>query len=304
MSSPRVIVCAKRTAYRRYIEDEQDPRAQKLLRKRDPSVARWLAAHRDHMRTLDTVLGALEKMGARAVLLERAHVAFDTADAALVVTVGGDGTLLAASHNVGGVPILGVNSAPASSVGFFCAAQRSTARSMIQRTLDGTLPRLVLARMAVAVNGRIRSKRVLNEALYSHCSPAATSRYILRFGRVHEEQRSSGFWIGPAAGSTAAQKSAGGKVLPLASRELQLVSREPYKRAGERYRLTRVVVPESTHLEAQSMMQDACMFFDGPYTRISVRLGDVVRFQVSEEPLTVCGLTARRRKAPAAADLD
>lgn len=294
MSSPRVVVCAKRSAYRRFVEDEQDPRARILLDRKDPSVARWMDAHQQHVRTLDTVLAQLERRGVRTIMLERAHVAFDTADAALVVTVGGDGTLLAASHNVGDVPILGVNSAPKYSVGFFCAARRATFGRMIDEALEQRGPRVVLARMTVSINGRIRSRRVLNEALYTHSSPAATSRYILRHGRIREEQRSSGFWIGPAAGSTAAQRSAGGRVLPLSSRKLQLVVREPYAPMGTRYRLLQVVVSDRSALEVQSKMQDACMFLDGPNMRLSVRLGDVVRFQVSEESLTVCGLSAQR----------
>ena len=41
----------------------------------------------------------------------------------LVVTIGGDGTLLAASHAIGDTPILGINSAPDFSVGFFCSGR-------------------------------------------------------------------------------------------------------------------------------------------------------------------------------------
>ena len=80
-----------------------------------------------------------------------------------------------------------------------------------------------LSRMSVIRNGAPVSTRVLNDALFCHRSPAATTRYILKLGKLVEEQKSSGFWIGPAAGSTAAQRSAGGKILPLASTDLQLV---------------------------------------------------------------------------------
>ena len=78
--------------------------------------------------------------------------------------------------------------------------------------------------MRVELNGESLHDRVLNEALFCHASPAATSRYILRVARADgaepdvladEEQKSSGLWVGPAAGSTAAQRSAGGSVLPL-----------------------------------------------------------------------------------------
>jgi NAD+ kinase len=293
LSVPRVIVVAKRTAYRRFVEDEGDPRAMQLLRRHDPSVASWRRSHEEHRRTLETVLRSLDDFGARALVLRRAHVVFDAADAVLVVAVGGDGTLLAASHSVGLTPILGVNSAPSSSVGFFCAARRATVRAMLGEALDEALPAVTLTRMSVALNGRIRANRVLNEALYCHVSPAATSRYILEHKRRREPQKSSGFWIGPAAGSTAAQHSAGGVVLPFRSKKLQLVVREPYAPPGTRYRLRRLLIPPGEVIHAQSQMQDACMFLDGPYRQIPMSLGDVASFRVSDEPLRVLGLTGR-----------
>ena len=293
MSRPHVIVVGKRTAYMRFVEDEQDPRARGLIKKRDPSVATWLASHREHTRTMEEVERVLDRIGAKSLFLTRAHAAFDTSDAALVIAVGGDGTLLAASHNVGNVPILGVNSAPSHSVGFSCAAQRSDFESHLQRALDGKLKSLNLTRMTVSLNGRMRSKRVLNEALYCHSGPAATSRYILHVGKKKEEQRSSGIWIGPAAGSTAAQKSAGGRVLPLSSSELQLVVREPYSPYGK-FKLLKFVVAAKNVVSVQSKMDDAALYLDGPHRTISVRLGDVVSFGVSDEPLNVLGLRGRK----------
>jgi NAD+ kinase len=295
MSRPHVIVVGKRTAYRRFIEDEGDPRARSLIKKKDPSVATWLASHKEHSRTMEEVARVLDRHGAKALFLQRAHAAFDTSDAALVIAVGGDGTLLAASHNVGGAPILGVNSAPSHSVGFFCAAQRDNFESYLERALAGKLRALRLTRMTVSLNGRMRSKRVLNEALYCHSSPAATSRYILHVGKKQEEQRSSGIWIGPAAGSTAAQHSAGGRVLPLSSSQLQLVVREPYSPYGK-FKLLRLVVGEADEVLVQSKMDDAALYLDGPHRTVSVRLGDVVSFGVSDEPLNVLGLQGRKRR--------
>jgi NAD+ kinase len=152
--------------------------------------------------------------------------------------------------------------------------------------------------MKVTLNGRVRSRRVLNEALYSHCSPAATSRYILRYGSVSEEQHSSGVWIGPAAGSTAAQYSAGGKVLPLRSKRLQLIVREPILWGGKRIRCGRLLVGPGKSVSLKSKMHDAALFLDGPYRRISVSLGDVAEFSASNEPLCVLGLAHDAREQP------
>jgi len=291
---PRVVVVAKRTAYRYFVEDAKDPRAKALLRKHDPAVSTWLDAHREHVRTLEAVERTLSRAGVNVFLIERAHAAFDPADAELVIAVGGDGTLLAASHSVSRTPILGVNSAPRHSVGFFCAAERSTFARMFDQAMEGRIKSVPLTRMSVSVNGRVRANRILNEALYCHASPAATSRYIICQGKVREEQRSSGVWIGPAAGSTAAQRSAGGKVLPLASRALQLVVREPYTPSHRRYKLVKFLIDEGDSVRIDSKMDNASVFFDGPYREVPVRLGDSVSFTASDEPLSVLGLGRRK----------
>jgi NAD+ kinase len=292
---PRVVVVAKRTAYRYFVEDEKDPRAKALLRKHDPAVSSWLDAHREHVRTLEAVERTLSRAGVNVFLIERAHAAFDPADAVLVIAVGGDGTLLAASHSVSRTPVLGVNSAPRHSVGFFCAAERATFARMLEQALEGRMKRVELTRMSVAVNGRVRSNRVLNEALYCHASPAATSRYIICHGKSREEQRSSGIWIGPPAGSTAAQRSAGGRVLPLHSPDLQLVVREPYTPSRRPYKLVKFQISEGDSVRIDSKMDNASVFFDGPHRVVPVRLGDSVSFKASNEPLTVLGLGRRRR---------
>jgi NAD+ kinase len=294
MTKPRVVVVAKRTAYQRFVEEESDPRAKSLLRRRAPVVSSWVDAHREHSRTLDEVERVLERAGVQVMLVRRAHAAFDASDAALVIAVGGDGTLLAASHNVSETPILGVNSAPRHSVGFFCALNRATFQRGLAAALESRLPSVELTRMSVLVNGRVRSNRVLNDALYAHRSPAATSRYIIEHARAREEHRSSGFWIGPAAGSTAAQHSAGGAILPLGSQKLQLVVREPYVPSGKRYRKVVVLVSPGESLRVESKMDDASVFLDGPYRQAPVRLGDVLTFRASDEPLLLLGLRERR----------
>ena len=293
VTAPRVIVVAKRTSYQRIVEEEGDPRVSQLVEAKDPAVRTWVHAHEEHKRTLETVMKELSRVGAQTLLVRRAHAAFDVEGADLVIAVGGDGTLLAASHNVDGIPILGVNSAPKTSVGFFCAATRKDFRVHLEQALGGKSRRLSLSRMSVAVNGRLRNKRVLNEALFCHDSPAATSRYILHIGRRTEDQRSSGIWIGPPAGSTAAQRSAGGKILPLASRQLQLVVREPYTPRGKKNALALAIIKPRERVTIISKMDDSSLFLDGPKRKIPVRLGDEIEFSLSDAPLQVLGLRSR-----------
>ncbi len=293
-SPPRVIVVAKRTAYSRYFDEGQDPRINELLGRGDPSVRRWQKAHDDHTRTVERVRQILERHGVESWVLYGPQSEFDATGAELVVTVGGDGTLLAASHHVLNTPILGVNSAPEHSVGFFCAGRYGNIARLIDDALSGKLSPIELGRMAVDVDGQKVSSRVLNEALFCHASPAATSRYILKAMRRTEEHRSSGIWIGTAAGSTGALRSAGGRIMPLLSKKLQVVVREPYQGERKPYGLQRFIVDGA--VTVQSKMQDAYLFLDGPYRRVRVEIGETLTFAPSDQPLRVLGLSANRKK--------
>ncbi len=297
--APRVAVIVKRTSYRKFVVEEHDPLVTKLIRRRDPTVVRLKQSHEAHEETVREVETALEKLGANVVF--RGGPRFRIPRADLFVTIGGDGTLLAASHQIGdGIPLLGINSAPDHSVGFFCGGKKGEVESALERALAGKLRSTELTRMRVDLNGRCIHARVLNEALVCHASPAATSRYILRIsdgdGLVGEEdQRSSGIWIGPAAGSTAAQRSAGGRILPLSSADLQYVVREPYTPAGGHFRYAKGLVHPKGTLVIRSKMREGKVFLDGHRIVHAITIGDVLTMSRSADSLTVLGLAGKRR---------
>jgi NAD+ kinase len=303
VSRRRVAVVLKRSSWRKWVEEEHDARIASLLEAGDETVRRMRHSHDDHTETVDEVRRALADLRVDTLFYDRPHEFKVEGRCDLVVTVGGDGTLLAASHGIGsGVPLLGVNSAPSHSVGFFCAVKKGEARGALGAALEGALRRVELARMRVELNGVPLHTRVLNEALFCHASPAATSRYILRIeaerDRVlaDEEQKSSGVWIGPAAGSTAAQRSAGGRVLPLSSQKIQYVVREPYQANGHALRMALGLVEEGETLVIKSKMRQARVFLDGDHIMHEVTIGDVLRMRRSDESLVVLGLGRNGRR--------
>jgi NAD+ kinase len=292
---PRVALVVKRTSYRKFVLEMHDPLIARLLRRRDPTVARIKQAHEDHESTIQEVEEALEALGADVVFRgnPRARV---PARSDLVVTIGGDGTLLDASHLIGPhCPLLGINSAPGHSVGFFCGGVKGRVKRTLARALARELPETKLTRMRVELNGKLIHARILNEALVCQSSPAATSRYILTVPSGEEDQKSSGIWVGPAAGSTAAQRSAGGVVLPLESRRLQYVVREPYKRVGGSFKYARGFIEDGKKLSLRSKMREGKLFIDGHRIVHSVTLGDVLTMRASDESLTVLGIAGKRR---------
>ena len=288
MSAPvrRVLVVYKRSALASFGSSR---RVRRLLAARNPTVSRLVRSHRAHAATLARVKAVLDAHGVRAVYRHRKDVG-RTLGFDLVVTVGGDGTLLWVSHAVGDdIPVLSVNSAPGHSVGYFAGAVPANVERRIRMALHRALPVTRLARMSVAIDGREVERRVLNDVLFCHATPAATSRYFVRLRGELEEQKSSGVWVGPAAGSTAAQRSAGGRVLPAASRHLQFVVREPFKPRGGRYRFHRGLVAPGERFEILNKMAQARLFVDGADTVHAIRIGQTLTMHLSIEPLCLLG---------------
>jgi NAD+ kinase len=291
-SIERVLVVSKKSAYDLYVRQHKMRRVRELLRKGDPSVERLVRADQHHRETLDEVREALRALGIKGRFRDRAQLGeVDGFD--LVVTVGGDGTLLSVSHALSSTPILGINSAPLDSVGFLAGAQKGNVLARLRAIVEGEVPLLRLARMRVRVDGREVHRRVLNEVLFAHKSPAMTSRYFLSLGAITEEHKSSGFYIGPAVGSTAAIRSAGGRVLPLRSRRLQLVVREPYTPDGSRYQIEKAIIAPGVTVECINKMRQGCLFLDGPRQSMALEIGQRVTFDVSPEPLLAFGIARR-----------
>jgi NAD+ kinase len=291
--APRVLAIYKKSTWEVYRRGGRRAHIERLAEEGDPDMVRVLEAHRDHKATLEEARDALQRLGAKATFRHRWSDG-DVKGYDLVVTLGGDGTLLWASHVVGSeIPLVAINSAPATSVGYFCAGTKGHLEPILEAALAGQLEATRLTRMQVDMDGDTVSTRVLNDILFSHVCPAVASRYVIGHRDLQEEQRSSGIWVGPAAGSTAAQRSAGGVVLPLASNQLQFVVREPYYGRGEPYRLEKGIVEPGESLLIRSHMRDARMYIDGAHRTCDVDFGAEVRLTRSSEPLTLLGLPPR-----------
>jgi len=293
-SAPRVLVIYKKSTYQRWVSERKNPHARALLERKDRSVERMLAAHQDHVHTIEAAREILDGLGVDAVFRYRADA--DRAENFdLVITLGGDGTLLWASHLVGKQPMLAINTAPQDSIGYFCGGTKDTLEESLRAAVEGKLPARELTRMQISLDGQVLSRRILNDVLFCHECPAATTRYLIRQGQREEDQRSSGVWVGPAAGSTAAQRSAGGKVLPLDSSQMQFVVREPYMPNGTRYGLVNGLLAPDEELQITSKIHGGRLYVDGPHLKRKVDLGSVIVLARSPEPLTLLGFRARRR---------
>ena len=287
--SPCVLVVKTPVASRKRVADRLAHTGRRLSGQVEDAAS-------EQERTLDKLQETLLRMGVEPVTISAealdARARRVIGAARLVISVGGDGTLLAASHWVTGGTLLGINSAPRSSVGYLTLARRTSLGRVLARIESGDLVPLPVARLEIELDGKILPP-ALNDVLLAHEEPAATSRYRLRLGRRAEDHRSSGLWIATAAGSTAGIRSAGGQPMTLDSRRLEFRARELFRIRGRAAALESGFVEAGEELVVESAMAAGWLFPDGSRTAIRFPFGARAVFRVAERPLLLFADAAR-----------
>jgi NAD+ kinase len=291
----RALVIYKRSYYELYKYDHRERHLARLWEHHPEIVRTMRLSHDENQRTLVAVQEALEALSLPYDCVYRGSLE-QTLGYDVWLSVGGDGTFLEVARYTTTTPVLGVNSDPQRSTAFFCAADRLTIQSCLETLLDGGLTEVRLTRLQASINDTPLPYYALNDLLVAHVNPAAVTAYTLHLGDASEPQKSSGVWIATPAGSTAAIRAAGGRVMPLRSRQLQYLVREPYFGEGERFHLLKGVVPVQQPLRLTSKMRRGRLFMDGPHLRFPLGLGDELTVTTAPIPLRVMGLNDTRRR--------
>jgi len=272
MSDPQVLVVYKKSQLRLALE-KRNSRIKRLLKGRDASVEAMRAAHDAHEATVEDVLKAIANAGLASKSVYRASLRSQMTEGKLVISVGGDGTLLDASHKVKSAAVLGVNSDTAHSVGFLCAAHRGTFPALLDRILSGQLKPTPIARISGTIDDEPLPFPVLNDVLIAHKNPAATSRYLIEHKGVVEDHKSSGIWMSTPAGSTAAMASAGGDIVDIDTDRCQVRVREPFIADGPRLKLASLLLKNKDEVALTSKMREGRVYLDGPHEVFDLPMG-------------------------------
>ena len=295
MQISRALVVYKKSYYELYGYQHQERRSTTRQERQHPIIQTMQHSHEENQRTLTDVCAAIETLGLPYDCLYRGDLksanGYD-----LLLSVGGDGTFLEVARHTVDTPVLGVNSDPSRSTAFFCAADRTTIQRQLQALLAGALHQVQLARLKVSINDIPLPHVALNDLLIAHVNPAAVTSYTLQIGEDSEAQKSSGLWVATAAGSTAAIRAAGGRIMPLRSRKLQYLVREPYFGGGYRFRRLQGLLAPGSVLQVISKMRRGRVFMDGPHLRYHLGLGDTLRISTEAAPVRVIGLDIKRRQ--------
>ena len=256
-----VLITYKKSTYQKYVLDKKDDGLIDLIQKKDPTTKRLVQAHDAHLKALDRVQSFFVKKSIPFKVQHRSKV-FSEKKYDLIISVGGDGTFLDAARQLIETSLLGVNSSPKDSVGRFCATPASGFSSFFNQFLDGKIKPALLSRLDVTLEGK-KLAPVLNDVLVCNLNPAMTARYMIEQGGKKEDQKSSGIWVSTAAGSTAAIKGAGGKVLKVVDSRFQFAVRELYHQPHQRFYIKGKLLDASAKVTVFSKMKKGYIFLDG-----------------------------------------
>jgi len=251
------------------------------------ALTRLQVAHAEHYETLGHLRAALTAAGLSWDEVSRDFPRPWSKTYDIVITVGGDGTLLAASHQLaqGGL-IAGIRSS-LMSVGFLCCASPTQVEDLVAAIAAGTLQSSTVHRLRASVSrvdvgDVVETSPVLNDFLYANANPAATTRYKITLGHQQEVHRSSGIWVATATGSTAAILAAGGERRPVDDALFQFRVRELYRFDHNSPSIEGGLFdPGKTPLEIENRCQSAILATDGQHGVIELVYGDKVQFSAA-----------------------
>ena len=244
-------------------------------------------SHGEHYQCLETLRHALKKLSIGFEETSRQTFDGPVSGYDAVITVGGDGTLLAASHYIGDqTPVLGVRSSSAS-VGYLCCMDTNSIEAALEALRNSQLRVQPVLRLVAHIDSltdaTVMTPPVLNDLLFSNSNPAATTRYRLTIDQRSEVHRSSGIWIATPTGSTAAIGAAGGIAQPLNGDLCQLQVRELYRVDDQDKQLERCFFKpdaiESDFIVLENRCETAILACDGQHCSFRLSYGDTITFK-------------------------
>lgn len=156
----------------------------------------------------------VEKEAAKTLNERRKIKMQDLADKSdVIITLGGDGTILETSHYAGETPILGIN---LGRLGFLAEFSVDEMYSAIERTLKGNFKTETRTQLEAAVKSNKKEKRftALNDVIIEKGGYPRLPIISLRIdGHLLSDYKADGLIISTSTGSTAYNMSAGGPII-------------------------------------------------------------------------------------------
>lgn len=243
-------------------------------------------SHQEHYVNLKNIYELLKRHDISYITVDRGHYWPQLSDINAVLTVGGDGTVLEASHHIydQDVTLLGIRSSK-DSVGRLCHIDASKIESIIETLLRGEVKSQLVTRLRAKIfqaSNKVTtySDPVLNDILFTNRSPSSTTRYRINYNGQSELHKSSGIWISTACGSSGVCKAAGGEMVSLEEQNFQFIVRELYS-FDNSSKLSKGFFSsegENSYLEVENHNSHSVLALDGNHGKLDLGFGDRIEF--------------------------
>jgi NAD+ kinase len=216
-----------------------------------------------------------EEFGRMLGLNEKDLIPLDEIEVEIIVTIGGDGTILKTLEHANGA-IFGINEGR---LGFLTEVLSNKAEEGLRKVLDGDYVKEIRNRLKVLHND-IRVYDAINEAVIHTSIIAKMQDFNLKVdGRDVDEFRADGMIVATPTGSTGYSMSVGGPLVDPRVEAMILVPIAPFKLSARP-----IVVPASSTVEIRVLNpKPSVLVLDGQYEK-QIKEGDVLSFTVSDKP--------------------
>ena len=168
----------------------------------------------------------------------------DLKDIDLVIAIGGDGTILSASHYLKNKPFLAVNSNPKISEGALATLSTNKLEKKLNEIIKNVIETEKLERIQISINNSRLPLLALNEVFIANERAYLISKYKIKFKNKEEIQKSSGLIFTTGTGSTAWFKSAGGSPFPKKAKYIKMIVREPFQGRLSKIKIISLTIKE------------------------------------------------------------
>lgn len=201
-----------------------------------------------------------------------------------VISIGGDGTALSASHFLEDKPLLAVNSSPLTSVGALTTLTVDKLGEKLKEISEGRYKTENLERIEVRINDKVIEHLALNDVFIASEKAYHISKYKLKFKNEEEIQRSSGLIFSTGTGSSAWFKSAGGIPFSPQSKFVKMITREIYCGKEEcSLKFRNIQINENEEIEVIPLVKSVLAI--DSIREYLLGEGDAVRIKISGKPL-------------------
>ncbi len=200
-----------------------------------------------------------------------------------VIAIGGDGTVLSASHYLIDKPLLAVNCSPNTSEGALTTINIDQLEDKLKDIKLNNFKDEKLERIEILINNKPLDLLSLNEVFIANEKAYLISKYKIKFKDKIEEQRSSGLIFSTGTGSTAWFKSAGGKPFSPQSKFIEMIVREPYIRKIIKFSTVKATITENEEFEIIPLVPIVLAIDSIREYKVSEK--EIIKIRISKHPL-------------------